>query len=117
MEPSLHTLWNTILTEMKSKTSGGSFAGFIKQAHLISLQNNVASIAVSSAMARNMMQRFKPELESLLSQQTGKPTIVLFVIQTTPHKQKNGKTDTITGPLFATQESLSDKKQSLTMIG
>jgi chromosomal replication initiator protein len=111
MDINLTTLWETVLTELKTKVSDGNFGMVLKPTALLSLEDDIATIAAPSPMILNLLQkRFAPDIKLLIQKQTGRETDVLFVVKHIPSatKKKEGLT-----PLFEEIQPTSKPVQPL----
>lgn len=80
MNNELSPLWNKVLGEIKMEVSRGNYAFIFKQTHLVSLENNIATIGAPSVMIINLLQsRFLAQIKKLLGAHIGKDVDVVFV--------------------------------------
>jgi chromosomal replication initiator protein len=92
MTHDLDQLWLTVLTALQEKVSKGIFLTLLKPTRLMTLEGGVATVSAPSTMVVDMLEkRFRSDLSTLLTEQTGAPVAVVFVIksmiaQTTPGK-------------------------------
>jgi chromosomal replication initiator protein len=97
MNDQLDSLWQKVLHDMQKKISTTNFHTLFKNTHLLSLEENIATIAAPSTMVIDLLQkRFTKEIESLLQLHTGQEISILFIPKAFPQK-KNDDKDT---PLF-----------------
>lgn len=83
------TLWTHILSEIEPEVSKGTFLTLFKPTRLLSLDDNIATIAAPSTMVVDLLQkRFKERFREVLEKQTQKKIDILFVIKTIPHAPK-----------------------------
>jgi len=95
------SLWARVLGEIKHEVSSGSFIALFKPTALISLENDTATIAASSSMIIDMLQKkFEPLIRQAFEKHTGKQIKLVFVPKTLPTKTLNDQA----GPLFLMQE-------------
>lgn len=93
-----HEVWKTALGEIETEVSGAHFFTFFKKASLLSLDDNIAIIAVQSSIGIDLLQkRFSGVIKSALKKNTGKEYKLSFVAKTIQPKNKEEKT----GPLFS----------------
>lgn len=98
------TLWDTILTEMKQSISTANFTTLFKPTKLLSLDDDIATIAAPSSMVMDLLQkRFVITIQKRLSELTGRDISVLFIIKTIPQPKREKQTQE-PGPLFASQQ-------------
>lgn len=99
MTDQLTTLWDEVLTEIKKKVSTANFLTLFRHTALISLEDNIATIAAPSPMICDMLQkRFGAEIKSLLDQKSHLDNDILFITKTVirPETEKGKES-----PLFA----------------
>lgn len=85
MEGTLTTLWTTVLTHFQQKVSLGNFNAILKPTALLSLDDDIATIAAPSTMVLGMLQnRFAKEIKEILEKQTGKKIDLFFIIKAMP---------------------------------
>lgn len=106
MNKELDTLWKNTLAVIETEVSKATLSTLFKNTVLLSLEDNVATIAASSTMMINMIQKrhqdlIKKTIDHLIS---GNVKIVFVPKSVVP------KTAQKTGPLFATEE-LSSKPE------
>lgn len=92
------SLWKNVLADIQLEVFPGSFITVFKPTSLLSLENNIATIAAPNAIHINMLQRHKHLIKQSLDKYTQKDIQVTFipkVIQT--HKDS---TTEKAGPLF-----------------
>ncbi|HSA84484.1 MAG TPA: chromosomal replication initiator protein DnaA [Patescibacteria group bacterium] len=108
-EENLITLWNSILDELKPTVSDGNFNTILKPTALLSLEDDIATIAAASQMIAGLLQsRFQMKIKESLKIQTKRDVDILFVVRNIPTKQiKQTKKDQ-GAPLF--EQSSSEKE-------
>lgn len=112
MENNLATLWETILHDLKTKVSDGNFGMVLKPTKLLSLEDDIATIAAPSPMILNLLQkRFAADIKLLMQKQTGKETDILFVVKHIPTPSR--KKDAGLAPLFEQSQPTSKPVQPL----
>lgn len=111
MESHLASLWEKVLAEIKPNISDGNYAVLFKPTYLLSLDDDIATIAAPNTMIINLLnKRFLTEIKMLLDTQTGKDLTVLFVPRAPlPAEKKEVKE---AGPLFT-----EEKIQAKPMVG
>lgn len=109
MDTHLASIWDRVLADMKPKISEGNYAVLFKPTYLLSLDDDIATIAASNTMMINLLnKRFLGDIKSLLDTYTGKDITVIFVPKAQPasskvkHKQEDG-------PLFAHETAAQTK--------
>ncbi len=76
----LKKIWNTILGELEVEVSEANFLTLFKRTSLISLENNVATIAVPSSMIIDLLQRkFYTVIKKFVDKNIGGETQIIFV--------------------------------------
>ncbi len=79
----LQPLWKSILAEMEISVSRANFITLFKTTSLISLEDNVATIAAPSTMIIDMIEKkFKGIIKTSLDKHTKKDIEILFVTKT-----------------------------------
>ncbi len=99
MDTNLTKLWDSVLSEIKTKVSSGNFAALFKPTFLLSLEGNVATVAAPSKIIIDMLQkRFSQDIQELLSKHLDHKVTLVFVpkarIVSEEQKEKMG-------PLFS----------------
>ncbi|RJQ38436.1 chromosomal replication initiator protein DnaA [Candidatus Microgenomates bacterium] len=98
----LNILWKTVLGEIQTEVSQANFLTLLKPTNLLSLTDNTATIATSSNIAIDLLQkRFLPMIKKSLDKHLKNDVKILFVpkiINSIKAKEKNG-------PLFVNQEN------------
>jgi len=101
----LTPLWNTVLTEVKTKVSQGTFNVLFKPTMLLSLDDDIATIATPSKMVLDLLQkRFVDQIKNSLQKQTEKEIDVFFIIKSMPQSSKKTVSDDQT-PLFSQEKT------------
>ncbi len=102
MEDQLVSLWNDVLADIKKKVSTGNFITVFKATALLSLDDDIATIAAPSTVILDLLQkRFKTEIKTLLDQKTGKDNEVVFIVKSikvTPSPKEESPLFTISEP-------------------
>ncbi len=94
-------LWDKILGEAEIEVSRANFLTLFKRTSLISLQDNVATIAAPSGMIIDLLQRrFYDIIKKITDKHTNLDTKLVFVPKTIIEEKK----DTKVGPLFSEPE-------------
>lgn len=110
-------LWQKVMTEMEKKVSKANFFTLFKNTALLSLEDNIATIAAPSTMISDMLQkRFQEDIKTILDRETGQDIALLFLIRSvlsTP----SGAEDKDSSPLFAIQAPKSQEKRNTLAIG
>src|SRR5579859_4077482 len=100
MNDQLDKLWKKVLQDMQKKISPTNFHTLFKNTHLLSLEENIATVAAPSTMIIDLLQkRFAMEIQSLLSLHQGSDVSLLFVPKVI--QQIREETD---APLFVAEE-------------
>lgn len=109
METDLTKLWETILTDLKANVSKANFNTLFRQTALLSLEDDIATIATPSNMVQDLLQkRFLKTIQEKLAILTKKDVSVLFIIKSVPKKQQASTDAMDESPLFA-QPSKEDQ--------
>ena len=113
METQLTPIWNAILAEMKTKISDGNFGMLFRPTSLLSLEDDIATIAVPSQMVLDLLQRrFSPQIKDLFKKQIDKDIDLVFLIKTVPTAQKKNAKEQET-PLFTVEDAPTKPVQAL----
>lgn len=106
----LTPLWNTVLTEVKTKVSQGTFNVLFKPTMLLSLDDDIATIATPSKMVLDLLQkRFVDQIKNSLQKQTEKDIDVLFIIKSMPQQPSRKKAPDSQTPLFSETEQRAER--------
>jgi chromosomal replication initiator protein len=109
MNDQLEKLWKNVMLDIQKKISSANFHTLFKNTHLISLEENIATVAAPSTMIIDLLQkRFAKDIEMLLSTHYGKDVSLLFIPKVIPQS----KSDEANAPLF-TQEEASQKPSTI----
>lgn len=101
----MEELWKEVLAEIQVEISQPRYVAFFKPTSLVSLEENVATIASQSAMASNLLEKsYYGLLKRVLDKKTGKDVSILFI---TKRELKAPIKDV--GPLF-TEKAPSQQK-------
>ena len=104
MEQKHDTLWQKILATFKTSVSTANFNTLFKPTALLSLDDDIASIATPSIVVQTLLQkRFINQIQDALSKELGKDISVLFIVKSMPQKNRATK-ESDPGPLFATEK-------------
>src|SRR4051794_28206513 len=99
MDALLTSIWNKVLANIKPKVSDGNYAVLFKPTYLLSLDDDIATVAAPNTMIINLLnKRFLSDIKSQLDTQTGKDLTVLFVPRA-PLATANSKAVKEDGPL------------------
>lgn len=94
----LNDLWEKILSELKPSVSSGNFGMLLKPTRLISLEDDIATIAAPSSMVIDLLQkRFVGRIKELLKQNTGNDIDLILVPRSMPAESRKEVKD---APLF-----------------
>lgn len=97
MDKELTATWNAVLSEIKKKVSTGNFVMFFKSTALLSLDDNIATIATPSLMIADLLQkRFKADIKLLLDKNTKRDNEIVFIVKAIKQESKDEES-----PLFA----------------
>lgn len=97
-------IWKETLTDLQTQVSKANFLTLLKPTALLSLEDNIATIAAPSAMIIDLLQkRFLSNIKLALEKRTHTPIDIVFIPKII-HTEKDEA-----GPLFS-----SDSQQSIT---
>lgn len=103
MDEKLTALWNKILEEMKTKISKANYVSLFQPTALISLDDDIATIAAPSNMVIDLLQkRFLSQIKELLDLQTGRDNSIIFVAKSVSSMRVT-REEKESGPLFSPQ--------------
>ncbi len=104
----LNQIWKTVLSEIEIEISKANFLTLFKSTSLLSLDDNVATVAAPSVMIIDLLQRkFYGIIKASLDKHTGKDVKITFV----PKAAVNIiKTEEGTDTLFSTQSADKPKQ-------
>ena len=109
----LTTTWKNILDELKKSVSEGNFNTVLKPTFLLSLEDDIATVAAGSPIMVSLLQkRFLEKIKTLLQLQLGREVDVIFIVKDNPNRQKDKK---IEAPLFENQ--VTDSKPLQPLVG
>jgi chromosomal replication initiator protein len=92
-------LWNKILAEIELEVSRANFLTLFKPTHLLSVENDVVTVAAPSSMIIDLLQRrFYEIIKKASDKHVGKNTKIIFVPKTIIAVLEN--TTKTSGPLF-----------------
>ncbi|HSX08826.1 MAG TPA: chromosomal replication initiator protein DnaA [Candidatus Saccharimonadales bacterium] len=95
-------LWKKVTQEMQTKVSSANFHTLFKNTKLISLEENIATVAAPSTMIIDLLQkRFGKEIQTLLSTHSGADVSLLFIPKVFPQAKGDDKD----APLFNSEET------------
>lgn len=110
MNDQLDKLWKKVMQDMQTKVSPANFHTLFKNTRLLSLEENIATVAAPSTMIIDLLQkRFAKDIQSSLVSHHGKETSLIFIPKVFPAEKGEGH-DT---PLFIPEETL----QKSSMVG
>lgn len=100
----LEKLWKKVLAEIKVEVSGANFLTLFKNTSLLSLEDNVATIAAPSTIVIDLLnKRFYSLIKGAVDKQTKADTKIIFVPKATTAVVKDA------GPLFNVSEKPKTK--------
>lgn len=95
----LEKLWKKVLAEVQTEVSGANFLTLFKNTSLLSLEENVATIAAPSTIVIDLLnKRFYEIIKNAVDKHTKADTKIIFVPKAPVTVVKDA------GPLFATSE-------------
>ena len=93
------TLWKAVLSDIESEVSKANFFTLFKNTALLSLEENIATIAAPSAMIINLLQkRYLPVIKTSLEKHAQTAVDIIFVPKAIISAKKVHEED---GPLFS----------------
>ncbi|MBP9719616.1 MAG: hypothetical protein KBD46_04025, partial [Candidatus Levybacteria bacterium] len=99
MEKELTSVWNHVLGVLKTEVSEANFLTLFKKSALLSLDDDIATIACENTFIINFIQKkYLSIIQRELDKKVGRPVEVLLIPQEAPSKKKKGVEDT---PLFS----------------
>ncbi|HVA96118.1 MAG TPA: chromosomal replication initiator protein DnaA [Candidatus Acidoferrales bacterium] len=102
MNDQLDTLWKKVLQDMQKKISPTNFHTLFKNTHLLSLEENIATVAAPSTIVIDLLQkRFAKDIQTFLETHYGKDVSLLFIPKAMPQKKGEDKS----APLFMQEET------------
>lgn len=88
MNNKLDELWKNVLTDMQTKVSPANFHTLFKNTYLISLEENIATVAAPSTMIIDLLQkRFVNDIQQIMNAHTGEDISLMFVPKVMPSKR------------------------------
>ncbi len=100
----LEALWANVLKDIKPIISGGSFNTIFQPTYLVSINNEVATIAAPSTMILTMLQkRFSQTIKERLDFYTEKGVSLVFIIDGKIQTKVRAKGGEREGTLFASE--------------
>lgn len=103
MNKKLQILWENVLVDMKAKLSVGNFGAFFKTSKLVSIEDDIATIAAPSFAVTLLQTRFADDIKASLDKHSGKDISVIFIPKNL--SARSGNDDM--GPLFGATEEKS----------
>ena len=95
-------LWEKILAEVELEVSRANFLTLFKRTYLVSIENDVITVAAPSAMIVDLLQRrFYDVIKKSTDKHLSKDTKIIFVPKTVTEVIKEPEKN---GPLFETEE-------------
>lgn len=108
----LADIWKKVLGEVETEISKANFLTLFKNTSLLSFENDTATIAASSAMVIDLIERrFVPLVKTSIDKHTGVNTKLLFVPRAVLVSQPNTSTN---APLFA--EHIQEKPKYVPLL-
>jgi len=84
----LDKLWKDILGDIKLEVSQGSYVTLFRPTSLLSLEENTATIAASSAVLINLIKKFEPIIKAAFEKHIGTEPRLIFVPKAAPQKKE-----------------------------
>lgn len=111
MENNLEIIWTKILNELKATVSQGNFNTILKPTFLVSLEDDIATVAAHSQIIIGLLQkRFTDQIKQALQKELGKEIDLIFVIKSKPAQKNSSET-----PLF--ESNIPDQKPVQPIVG
>lgn len=99
MRKEFEELWKTVLGEIEVEVSRANFLTLFKNTSLLSIEENIATVASPSAISIDLLKkRFCPLIKKSLDKQTGRNIRVVFVAKSI---ERAGNITQKDGPLFS----------------
>ena len=112
-EKQLQELWNSVLSVLQTELSPATFKTIFKETALLSLNENVATIAAPSSIMISMIrQRFSQTIKKALEKHAGEKIEIEFVSKTIQRE----KTPRDIGPLFTEEKKTKTPSFSLARV-
>ncbi|HET9946581.1 MAG TPA: chromosomal replication initiator protein DnaA [Patescibacteria group bacterium] len=103
MNDTLSSLWTSVLQEIQSEVSQANFFTLFKHTALLSLEDNIATIAAPSSMIINLLEkRYLPVIKESLKKKTEKDIEVILIAKAVAQTTH----DESTTPLFGKAEEI-----------
>ncbi|MBI2430791.1 MAG: chromosomal replication initiator protein DnaA [Candidatus Levybacteria bacterium] len=107
MRTDVDELWKTALGEVETEVSKAHFLTFFKKTALVSLENNVATIAAHSSIGIDLLKkRFSDVIKKILKKHTGKDYLLVFIAKTLPEKNIEKKEEPLFSDSLISKDSL-----------
>lgn len=104
----MDTVWKQVLAEIELEVSKATFFTFFKKTELLSVEDNIATVAAPTfMMAEQLEKRYGSLIKSILDKKLGKETSVLF---TSSKKMAGALKQIEEGPLFSIPQVAKHKK-------
>src|SRR5579871_3734634 len=108
-EEQKNEIWAKVLGEIQTEVSRPIFVGLFKNTQLLSLENNIATIAASSSITINLLRsRYETGIKKILDKHTKENITVLFVPKSVSQDKNKDS-----GPLFT---DVSEKEQTRNVL-
>ncbi len=102
MNDQLDITWQQVLKDLKKTVSTANFFTLFANTGLLSLADNIATIATPSTVVRDLLyKRFYKDVKSALDTQTKQDNELLFIVQAL---QQNSTLKEKSGPLFSADQ-------------
>src|SRR5438270_11038374 len=96
----LEKIWKQTLNQLELQVSKANFHTLFKATAILSLEDNIATIAAPNTMVINLIQkRFLPNIKTALENQIKTPVDLIFVPKVINTKKNENQDDS--GPLFS----------------
>lgn len=111
MNTELTSLWKKVLGEIKTEVSKANYGFLFKQAYLVSIDDNIATVGAPSVIIINLLQsRFLQQIKKSLCTHTGKDLAVVFIAKAMPVTDKGSIKE---APLFGqSNQMMTDQEAS-----
>lgn len=123
MNTQINETWALVLKDMKGKFSVGSFNTLFNQTALLSLEEDIATIATPSPMILDLLyKRCQNDIKTSLDQHTGRSNEILFIVKTISNSQikkasKQKEPDDLFTPATPTPPTSQQSSQQPVMVG
>ena len=103
----MNELWKQVLDELQIEMSQPRFIAFFKSTHLVSLENDVATIGTINSMAADLLEKnYYALIKSILEKKTGKKISLIFTVKKPIVEERKDA-----GPLFSERPTVAVRQR------